>query len=241
MNPRVLVIQNEESAPAALVGEWLEEAGLSLDVIHAYAGEEVPTELPAEYVGVLAFGGAMGANDDAEFSWLRQERNLLTSCANDDIPTFGVCLGAQVLATAIGGTSTRADVIEIGAYDIDILSSAQSDPVFRMHAGTSVKAAQWHQDWIATLPASAVVLASNENCPVQAFRVGENVYGVQFHPEVDAASFKEWYNVADEAADRSGIDMTIAVDQVREAEAEMIATWRPVFHAWADLVKQRQG
>ncbi len=241
MNPRVLVIQNEESAPAALVGEWLEEAGLSLDVVHAYAGEAIPDVLPATYAGVLAFGGAMGANDDVEFPWLAGERALLAHSADADVPTFGVCLGAQVLATAVGGTSTRADVIEIGAYDIDILSSAQNDAVFGALSGRSVKAAQWHQDWIATLPERAVVLASNQNCPVQAFRVGENVYGVQFHPEVDAASFKEWYNVADEAADRSGIDMAIAVDQVRDAEEEMIATWRPVFHAWANLVKQRQG
>ena len=241
MNPRVLVIQNEESAPAALVGEWLEERGLDLDVIHAYAGDDIPAVIPAKYSGVLAFGGAMGANDDDEFPWLTKERTLLAAAAKDDVPTFGVCLGAQVLATAVGGTSTRADVIEIGAYNFDVLDSAQDDPIFSMHAGTTVKAAQWHQDWIATLPDSAVVLASNENCPVQAFRVGHNVYGVQFHPEVDAASFKEWYNVADEAADRSGIDMTIAVEQVREAEAEMIETWRPVFHAWADVVKARQG
>lgn len=241
MNPRVLVIQNEESAPAALVGEWLQERGIELDVIHAYAGEEIPATLPQQYAGVLAFGGAMGANDDAEFPWLTKERALLAEAASQDTPTFGVCLGAQVLATAVGGTSTRADFIEIGAYEFDVLPVASSDPVFSLHAGSTVKAAQWHQDWIATLPESAVVLASNANCPVQAFRVGHNVYGVQFHPEVDAASFKEWYNVADEAADRSGIDMTVAVEQVREAEAEMIETWRPVFHAWADMVKARQG
>ena len=241
MNPRVLVIQNEESAPAALVGEWLHERGLEIDVIHAYAGDEIPAEIPTQYAGVLAFGGAMGANDDEQFPWLTHERALLAAAAKQDMPTFGVCLGAQVLATAVGGTSTRADVIEIGAYDFDVLDSAKDDPIFSMHAGTTVKAAQWHQDCIATLPESAVVLASNDNCPVQAFRVGQNVYGVQFHPEVDAASFKEWYNVADEAADRSGIDMAVAVEQVREAEAEMIDTWRPVFHAWADMVKARQG
>jgi GMP synthase-like glutamine amidotransferase len=241
MNPRVLVIQNEESAPAAMVGEWLEEAGLDIDVIHAYAGQAIPAQLPEQYAGLLAFGGAMGANDDDEHAWLTQERHLLATAAKQDVPTFGVCLGAQVLATAVGGTSTRADVIEIGAYDIDVLPAAESDPVLGMYAGQTVKAAQWHQDWIATLPNSAVVLASNSNCPVQAFRVGENVYGVQFHPEVDAASFKEWYNVADEAADRSGIDMTVAVEQVREAESEMVATWRPVFHNWAALVKRQQG
>ena len=241
MNPRVLVIQNEESAPAAMVGEWLQEAGLEIDVIHAYAGETIPAQLPDQYAGVLAFGGAMGANDDDDHPWLTKERQLLSEAAKNDVPTFGVCLGAQVLATAVGGTSTRADVIEIGAYDIDVLPVADNDPVFGMYSGQSVKAAQWHQDWIATLPTSAVILASNSNCPVQAFRVGENVYGVQFHPEVDAASFKEWYNVADEAADRSGIDMSVAVEQVREAEPDMVATWRPVFHNWATLVKRQQG
>ncbi len=240
MNPRVLVIQNEESAPANMVGEWLEECGLVLDVIHAYAGEDIPAHVPSDYAGVLAFGGAMGANDDSDFRWLTAERQLLADAAHNDVPTFGICLGAQVLATAIGGTSTRADVIEIGAYEFDVLDVARNDSVFATLAGSTVKAAQWHQDWIATLPTQAVVLASNDNCPVQAFRFGNNVYGVQFHPEVDAASFKEWYNVADEAADRSGIDMVVAVDQVRESESEMIATWRPVFHAWAEVVKQRQ-
>ncbi|MEI6405766.1 MAG: type 1 glutamine amidotransferase [Actinomycetes bacterium] len=237
MKPRVLVIQNEESDPPGLVATWLGEQGVELDVVRAFAGEEVPSQIPAGYSGIMAFGGAMGANDDADHPWLTQERLLMQDAIVHDAPMFGICLGAQMLATATGGVVGRAQVIEIGVSTFDVYDSAESDEVFSSLVGKSVQAAQWHQDGILELPDDAVVLAGSDDCPVQAFRIGTRVYGVQFHPEVDADTFSEWSVVGDEAAQRSGTDVQVATAQVKEAETQLIETWRPIFHAWADVVK----
>ena len=237
MSARVLVVLNEESDPAGLVGNWLEERGVEVDVVHAYAGEAVPVEVPEGYSGLLAFGGYMGANDDDEHPWLTQERALLKSAAESDVPVFGVCLGGQLLATAIGGTVERTPQIEIGVVDMQVSADATGDPVFGSIAGRTVASSQWHQDYISALPAEAHVLMSNEACPVQAFRVGKAAYGVQFHPEVDAVAFKQWATVSDEAGERSGIDVMAAADEVAAREDELAQTWRPIFHAFADLVR----
>jgi GMP synthase-like glutamine amidotransferase len=84
------------------------------------------------------------------------------------------------------------------------------------------------------------VLAGNDSCPVQAFRVGQKVYGVQFHPEIDAEIFSSWAATDDELAK---IENTIeqACKDVAASQDQLISTWRPVFQAWAQLVKDYQG
>jgi GMP synthase-like glutamine amidotransferase len=131
----------------------------------------------------------------------------------------------------------RTPNIEIGVVDMMVSKDAAHDPVFGSLAGTTVASSQWHQDYISRLPNTAVVLMSNADCPVQAFRVGKAGYGVQFHPEVDAVAFKQWASVSDEAGDRSGIDVMAAADEVAVREASLKETWRPIFHAFADVVK----
>ena len=239
MSIKVLVIQNEESDPPGIVGDWLAHDGIELDVVRAYAGQAVPTQVPDGYHGVMAFGGAMGATDDADHPWLADERDLLSDAVARDLPVFGVCLGGQLLAASIGATVERSPVIEIGVSRVSITQDAADDDVFGHLAGSEVPAAQWHQDWIVGLPPSATVLAANDAAPVQAFRVASHAYGVQFHPEVDAPTFESWREVADEAAQRSGVDVAAAADEVRAAERDLVTTWRPVFAAWAGVVTGR--
>lgn len=239
MKPRVLVIQNEELDPPALVGQWLEQAGLQIEVVRAYEGQQVPQTVPTDVAAVMAMGGAMGANDDAEYTWLPAERSLLHNAVANDVPVFGICLGAQLLAAANGGVVERSPNIEIGVTSVAVNHQAAAGTVFESLAGRTVSAAQWHQDWISALPSQAVVIASNDAAPVQAFKLGSDAYGVQFHPEVDGAMFKEWRGVADEAADASGRNIDEAVLEVIEAETELEATWRPIFQAWAMRIKSR--
>jgi GMP synthase-like glutamine amidotransferase len=230
MKPIVLVVQNEIDDPVALVGDWIAEVGVDIEVIHAYRGESVPAALPAHISGAIAMGGYMGANDDIEFPWLTDARSLMKDVIAHDVPFFGICLGGQVLATAVDGI--------VGPFRVS--QSASDDAVFGHLAGKDVIAAEWHKDYITDLPDDAVVLAGNDVCPVQAFRIGKNVYGVQFHPEIDAEIFSSWAATDDELAK---IDHTIeqACVQVANAEAELIATWKPAFQAWAQLVKDQQA
>lgn len=240
MRPLVLVIQNEIDDPVALVGQWISEVGIDVEVIHAYRGETVPAFLPAQYSGAIAMGGYMGANDDIEFPWLIDARSLMKDVVANDIPFFGICLGGQLLATAVDGKVEPTPVPEIGVASFRVTADATQDSVFGHLAGKEVVAAEWHKDYITDLPDEAVVLASNDVCPVQAFRMGKNVYGVQFHPEIDSQIFSSWAATDDELAK---LDHTIeqACEQVAAAEAELIKTWKPAFQAWAQLVKDQQA
>ena len=183
MRPLVLVVQNEVDDPVALVGQWISEVGVDVEVIHAYRGETVPAALPAQYSGAIAMGGYMGANDDIEFPWLIPARSLMKDLVANDIPFFGICLGGQLLATAVDGKVGPTPSPEIGVVSFRVTADAAQDAVFGKLAGKEVIAAEWHKDYITDLPDEAVVLAGNDACPVQAFRIGQNVYGVQFHPE----------------------------------------------------------
>lgn len=240
MKPVVLVIQNEIDDPVALVGQWINEVGVDVEVIHAYLGETVPSSLPAQYSGAITMGGYMGANDDVEFPWLTDARSMMKDLVANDIPFLGICLGGQLLATAIDGKVGPTPVPEIGVASFRVTSDAAQDAVFGYLAGKDVIAAEWHKDYITDLPDDAVVLAGNDVCPVQAFRIGENVYGVQFHPEIDSEIFSSWAATDDELAK---LDHTIdqACQQVAVAEAELIKTWKPAFQAWAQLVKDQQA
>jgi GMP synthase-like glutamine amidotransferase len=240
MRPLVLVIQNEIDDPVALVGEWISEVGVDVEVIHAYRGETVPAFLPAQYSGAITMGGYMGANDDIEFPWLIDARSLMKDVVANDIPFFGICLGGQLLAAAVDGKVEPTPVPEIGVASFRVNVDAAQDSVFGHLAGKEVVAAEWHKDYIVDLPDEAVVLAGNDVCPVQAFRMGKNVYGVQFHPEIDSEIFSSWAATDDELAK---LDHTIdqACQQVAAAEAELIKTWKPAFQAWAQLVKDQQA
>jgi GMP synthase-like glutamine amidotransferase len=240
MRPLVLVIQNEVDDPVALVGKWINEVGVDVEVIHAYRGETVPAALPAQYSGAIAMGGYMGANDDIEFPWLIPARSLMKDLVANDIPFFGICLGGQLLATAVDGKVGPTPTPEIGVVSFRVTADAAQDAVFGKLAGKEVIAAEWHKDYITDLPEEAVVLAGNDACPVQAFRIGQNVYGVQFHPEIDSEIFSSWAATDDELAK---LDHTIdqACQQVAAAEAELIKTWKPAFQAWAQLVKDQQA
>lgn len=243
MTYKVLVVQNEAIDPITLVGEWLTEVGIEMEVIKVNEGDAIPLELPDDISGLIVLGGTMSANDDHKFAWLGDERKLISDAVETDTPMVGICLGGQMLATAVGGRVDRAPVGEIGLASFTVSDKAQSDPVLKSIAGKTVSATQWHQDYVSDLPEEAEVLAGNDVCPVQIFRIGHKVYGFQFHPEVDDALFDSWAEGADddEAFKNQGgrLAKTAAESaaEIRGAQAQLIATWKPVIQAWAEVVK----
>ena len=235
---RVLVIQNDPTAPLGLVGEWLRAEGVELNVISAYAGDSVPDAVPADVDGIVALGGDMGALSDHEAPWLAAERDLLRDAVDREVPVLGLCLGGQLLAVATGGRVGRAAIGEAGVVDMTPADDLVSDDVFGTLAGQVVRAAQWHVDAVDELPPGATLLLSNAACPIQAFRVGGFAWGVQFHPEVDAGIVEGW--AADDGPlATAGVSAADAVDQVRSAYSDLRATWAPVIAGWVDVVRQQ--
>jgi GMP synthase-like glutamine amidotransferase len=234
--PTILFIQNYATDPPHLVGRWLMEIGFEVEIIRAYDGEVIPTELPKHVKGVIALGGAMGALDDHLHSWLAPERALLKKVVSEDVPVIGICLGAQLLGAAIGGEIARLNQNEIGIYEI---TQVAEDSI--MSVGPTALSTQWHEDYVSVLPEGATLVAKSEACPTQIYRVGELTYGLQFHPEADGSIVALWENKPDNAFknfEKNGIESTVA-ETVKASESDLELVWKPLIQKWGREVLAR--
>src|SRR3954453_6213940 len=170
---RALIVQHTPSESLGWLQEWLPAAGGDGHPIHPYLGHRVPPSVEGDALVVL--GGPMSALDDDAAPWLPSVRSLLTTAVDDGVPTLGICLGAQLLAAACGGTGVRGDAgPEIGYGEVTVPTA---DVVL---AEGSMPVVQWHFDTVSALPDGATLLASSDRYAVQAFRVGEVAWGLQF-------------------------------------------------------------
>ncbi len=233
---RLLVVQNDPTDPVALLGEWWAELGIEMDVVRADQGEAVPSTLPEQYDGLVLLGGEMAAWEDERAPWLPDERALIVHAVEDDKPVLGVCLGGQLMTLACGGTVGRAPVAEVGVYEIDLLPTAADDPVFSALVDRA-PVAQYHQDAMLEAPAGAVVLASTEGCPIQAWRLGHRQWAVQFHPEVDEDILGSWFGDDPEPLEKCGTTPDAVMAVLHARGQEMRDAWRPFAHAFGDVVR----
>lgn len=234
--PLILVLQHSADDPPGRLGTWLVEAGCELRLVRCHLGEPLPQTLTG-FDGLVVLGGGMGAYDDAEYPWLAPTKELLALATRRDLPTLAICLGHQLLSVANAGLVTQADVPQIGVVDLRLTAAAAGDPLFgpltvptREHSAPS--AVHFNNDIVARPPDEAVVL-SHSAAGLQAFRLGTNVWGVQFHPEVDVSTVAGWAaeEVATGRLDRSLADAAIA--GISEADPELDATWRAFTHRFA--------
>ena len=199
MTRKFLAIIPENSAPPALIGEALLEAGHAYDAIYpmdrfasqsplSYPG--LPAA-PGDYAGLIMMGGPMSANDTADHAFLQESMALIRGFGVAKKPVLGVCLGAQVIARAYGGEVFRLGGLEAGYIGMHTTDAAASDPVFKTLTG-SFAAFHTHYDAVRNIP-EAVVLASGGMSAVQAFRIaGTATYGLQFHPEATIDIARDW-------------------------------------------------
>ncbi len=220
-----LVVQHVAPERAFLVEEALRRAGVTVTTCRVFAGDPVPNgpDSPggagdvngrggtagsasglAGLDGLVVMGGPMSATSDAGFPTRRAELSLLAAAVRAGIPVLGVCLGAQLLALAAGGTVARGEAgPEIGWHPVDLAPAAGDDPLFAS-LPSPLTVLHWHGDTYG-LPPGAVRLAGSRAYPEQAFRVGPAAWGLQFHLEVTepaVAGFLDAFGA--EAEDRPG-------------------------------------
>ena len=242
MSPRVLVVQHEVECPPARVGDWLVEAGCRLEIRHAYAGDTLPepAALSDEYDAVLVLGGAMGADDDEHLGWIGPTKDLLRAAAHQQLPALGICLGHQLMASALGGRVERNPLgQQVGILAVEWTEAAGDDPLFGSLA-TPRRGLHWNNDVVTRLPEHAVELARTARGEGQAARFGPAMWGVQLHPEVDAAIVASWVSDTErESLAERGIDAGALVEEVEQARTELDAAWAPLSAGFAALVRTR--
>jgi GMP synthase (glutamine-hydrolysing) len=237
--PTLLVIQHSPTESAARLGGWLSEAGILLDVRTPYDGSAIPSL--RGFAGLLVLGGGMGAYDDELAPWLPATRDLLRDAVAQQVPTLGVCLGAQLLAAALGGRVAPVDEgPEIGPALVAKRDVAVEDPLFGPVPFTP-DVLQWHFDQITTLPADAVLLASSVRYPNQAFRVGPAAWGLQFHVETSPELVRSWAEADRQRLTDDGwdVDALLARWDLDALHADLAEVWQPFAGRFAELLRQR--
>lgn len=161
---------------------WLTDAGYEISATYLYESSDFPA--PAEIDLLIIMGGPMSVNDEIEFPWLVAEKNFIREVINLGKPVLGICLGAQLIANAMGAKVYKNSVKEIGWFPVR--SVLQPDK--EMFAfPESVEVFHWHGETF-DLPPHATRLASSAGCNNQAFQLGNSVIGLQFHLETSAQS-----------------------------------------------------
>jgi GMP synthase-like glutamine amidotransferase len=232
MSRSVLVVQNAVSDPLGPLGDWLSAAGASLDVRNAEAGDAIPAL--DGYDGLVVLGGGMSAGDDERAPWLPSVRALLAQALADETPTLAICLGAQLLAVALGGrVGPNPEGPEFGAQLVAKRANAGTDPLFR-DLPITPDVIQWHFDAVLDLPPGAVLLAGSPTCEVQAFRAGRVAWGIQFHIETTPALVRQW--AAEDAAALDGYDVERLLERSDAVHADIAEVWPPVVATFAGIV-----
>ncbi|MFN0170561.1 MAG: type 1 glutamine amidotransferase [Bryobacteraceae bacterium] len=187
--PRVLVFRHVPHEHLGYIATSLELHGI--DYFYVDLALDAEQELPfpvQECDGVISMGGPMSANDPD--AWVRQEMRYLAQAMTRSKPILGVCLGSQIIARTAGARVYRNGEKEIGWFPVYPRPEAAQDPLLAGF-GESEPVFHWHGETF-DLPAGAVWLASSDRCAHQAYRIGRNIYALQFHLEVSPEMIAGW-------------------------------------------------
>lgn len=178
MSRRAWCFQHEPFEGPGIIAAWLHARGFELSFTHLYAGDPLPDLEGIDFLVLM--GGSMSVNDEDRLPWLRLEKAFLRDYIRSGKPALGICLGAQLLANALGARVGPNRWPEIGWFDIEAVTPPRSD-VFSLPE--RIKVFHWHGETF-DIPDGAVRLARSEACENQAFQFGRSVIGLQFHLEM---------------------------------------------------------
>lgn len=185
---RIAIVQHVEHEPPGLLGEIWHQAGVLVDIVRLDQGHSLPSLDDCQ--ALIVMGGPMNVYQEREYPFLTAEDAFIKEALSREVPYLGICLGAQLLAKALGAPVTPNRVKEVGFHYVKLTAGGAQDPLFQ-GCGGGLEVFQWHQDTFA-IPEGAVRLATSEMCANQAFRYGRAAYGLQFHVEVTPEMLELW-------------------------------------------------
>lgn len=221
----VLVLQHVESEHAGTLRDHMKARNIRFRPVRLFAGETPPDDI-AKVRAALIMGGPMNVDEEAEYPWLGPELVFLKKLIAGDVPCLGICLGAQLLAKALGARVMKAPAAEIGWGDVRLTEEGKRDALLKTAGAPSLRVLQWHEDTFE-IPRHGVHLATSALVPNQAFRFGNRTYGFQFHIEVDETMLKDWFGKKKELP-----DILKEHDSYRE---KLSKTIEPIYKAFFSL------
>lgn len=237
---RLLVIQHIACEPPGAYEDEMHARGISFDRVQIDEGQSLPDW--RDYDGIVAMGGPMSVNDDARLPWLAGEKQAIGEAVRAGMPYWGVCLGAQLLASVLGTNVYRGAGTELGIHHDLALTQAASDDYVFASLPSPLTTFQWHGETFE-LPDGATLLAGSPAYPNQAF-VWKRAYGLQFHFEVSPGLARSWLEIDDYAEELCRAQGAAAVEGLKAQLGELehvLPLAREVFGRFLDLVLSYRG
>lgn len=185
----ILLIKHIDIEGPGTFGDFLSRGGYPTRILDSGAGDILPNDT-GDIRAVICLGGPMNVYEEEKYPFLRGENIFIQKILDQQIPYLGICLGSQLLAKACGANVVKSPREEIGFSMIRLTHNGRRDPLFQ-GLEQDVEVYQWHEDMFE-VPEGGSLLASSAGCPHQAFKVGPNAYGLQFHIEITDQSIREW-------------------------------------------------
>ena len=233
---KIYVLQHHPVENLGTIADALEGAALAWQYIRVADGQPVPRDMKGAG-GLIVMGGPMGVYQTDRYPWLRDEMALIQDSIKRNMPVLGICLGAQILAAALDAKVERnPNGKEIGWYPVSLEPAAREDRLCRDLPQT-LTPFHWHGD-IFELPAGGVSLASSEKTPCQAFRYGDNAYGIQFHFEVTRDAVAAMATAFAKELDREKIPPDQMIAHATEFVPPLEKMSDTVFSRWASPIQK---
>ncbi|PIQ86271.1 MAG: glutamine amidotransferase [Candidatus Omnitrophica bacterium CG11_big_fil_rev_8_21_14_0_20_45_26] len=230
-----LIIKHVPHEGGGTLEEYLKNQSVTIDCCELSQGQVLPKD-PSAYELILIMGGPMNVDEHQKYPFLPLEKAFIQRTLKSQVPMVGICLGAQLIAQALGTRVYRGPQKEIGWKPIAWTQDAQEDEVLKPFAKTPLTVLHWHGDTF-DLPKKARRLASTDLYENQAFRFGERVYAFQFHIETTPAMLKVWFK--EDLEDLKSVPhltpASIEEDTQRyypQLEKEAFAIYEKLFNRW---------
>lgn len=179
------IIQNDPDVPP---GNIVHHLSVPYKVHRAFRDGLLPRA--DDVSALIVLGGTMGANDDSDHPFLSDLKSFIRQVVGARRAYLGICLGGQLLASAFGACVRSDRWAEIGVHNVSLTSNGKRDRLFHGMPDT-FSTFQWHNDSF-DIPREGILLATSQACHHQAFRMGDNAWGLQFHPEVTEQIIHAW-------------------------------------------------
>lgn len=240
---KVLVLRHVPHEHLGTLALSLRASNLIYEYVNFYENEH-PNISVDDLCGLIILGGPMNVYETNKYPFLQMEDRLIKQVIEKDAPVLGICLGAQLIAKALGSRVIKNKEKEIGWYPLKMTEEGSKDRLFK-HFNSEETVFQWHGDTFE-IPEGAVHLAKSTLCTNQAFRYRDNVYGLQFHIEVTPQMILEWLDVPENREEFLSLQGKINPVEIRTVTSKFISRLTSlavdVFQEFCELIrKHNQG
>jgi GMP synthase-like glutamine amidotransferase len=225
---RIHVIKHERLEGPGAIAAWAGERGHRTATTELSLGEPLPR--PADFDALVLMGGSMSVNDEDRFAWLRPEKQLVRDSLDAGRKILGICLGAQMIASALGAPVTQNPEKEIGWFPVEATDAGWEHP-FWLGLPRALPVFHWHGETFG-LPKGAVHLLRSAACEHQGYAIGSQALALQCHPEVDAVSVAEM--VENGRGELESGRWFIQTEEAIKIQSAPLARLRPVLYRLLD-------